>query len=171
MRVIVAGAVAWADEAAVRRELAKLPAGATVIHGDCPGADELDIRRTNFRSRPSATLDPGYSEPMEKEQASFLLSSIYLPAIRNEQRITTSVIDAIPPEIQSLKEGTISGLIAQSPTHIGAQQVNAIVDYLKQGKSGAVPVSSDLQGIPQRLLTKDTVDDPANADYIYKAKC
>lgn len=41
MLVIVAGAVAWSDVAAIERELSKLPAGATVIHGDCPGADAL----------------------------------------------------------------------------------------------------------------------------------
>ncbi len=41
MRVIVAGAVAWSDADAVRRELSKLPAGTTVIHGDCAGADAL----------------------------------------------------------------------------------------------------------------------------------
>jgi hypothetical protein len=41
MRVIVAGAVAWADADAIRRELAKLPAGTTVIHGDCDGADAI----------------------------------------------------------------------------------------------------------------------------------
>jgi hypothetical protein len=41
VRVIVAGAVAWTNEDAIRRELAKLPADATVIHGDSPGADAL----------------------------------------------------------------------------------------------------------------------------------
>jgi hypothetical protein len=41
MRVIVAGAVAWADAEAIRRELAKLPAGSVVIHGDCDGADAI----------------------------------------------------------------------------------------------------------------------------------
>jgi hypothetical protein len=41
MLVIVAGAVAWSDTAAIERELSKLPAGSTVIHGDCPGADAL----------------------------------------------------------------------------------------------------------------------------------
>lgn len=41
MRVIVSGAVAWADEAAIRRELSKLPAASFVIHGDCAGADEI----------------------------------------------------------------------------------------------------------------------------------
>src|SRR4051812_40236408 len=41
MRVIVAGAVAWADADAIRRELSKLPAGTVVIHGDCEGADAI----------------------------------------------------------------------------------------------------------------------------------
>ena len=41
MRVIVAGAVAWTDESAIRRELAQLPPSSTVIHGDCRGADEI----------------------------------------------------------------------------------------------------------------------------------
>jgi len=41
MRVIVAGAVAWSDAVAIELELRKLPAGSTVIHGDCPGADAL----------------------------------------------------------------------------------------------------------------------------------
>lgn len=41
MRVIVAGAVAWADAEAIRRELSKLPPNTTVIHGDSPGADTL----------------------------------------------------------------------------------------------------------------------------------
>jgi hypothetical protein len=41
MRVIVAGATVWTDAEALRRELARLPAGSTVVHGDAPGADAL----------------------------------------------------------------------------------------------------------------------------------
>lgn len=41
MRVIVAGAVAWANVEAIRRELTKLPPGTVVIHGDCTGADAI----------------------------------------------------------------------------------------------------------------------------------
>ncbi|WP_437534476.1 hypothetical protein WME79_09980 [Sorangium sp. So ce726] len=44
IRLIVAGAVAWTNVEAIRRELAKLPVGATVIHGDSPGADALAPR-------------------------------------------------------------------------------------------------------------------------------
>lgn len=65
----------------------------------------------------------------------------------------------------------IAALIAQSPAQIGAQSVQAIVDYLQAGNTGAVPASDEFVGIPQRLLTADNVDDPANADYIYKPQC
>ncbi|MDC0674840.1 SLOG family protein [Nannocystis radixulma] len=41
LRVIVAGAVAWADADTIARELSRLPTGSTVIHGDSPGADAL----------------------------------------------------------------------------------------------------------------------------------
>jgi hypothetical protein len=41
MRVVVAGSTRWTDAEVIRRELAKLPAGATVVHGDSPGADAL----------------------------------------------------------------------------------------------------------------------------------
>ncbi len=41
MKVIVAGATAWDNREAIRRELSLLPAGAIVITGDSPGADAL----------------------------------------------------------------------------------------------------------------------------------
>ena len=41
MRVIVAGAVAWIDREAIRRELVKLPSQAVIIFGDCQGADAI----------------------------------------------------------------------------------------------------------------------------------
>ena len=41
MRVIVCGSRHWRDEAAIRRELEKLPADATVIHSGCKGADKI----------------------------------------------------------------------------------------------------------------------------------
>lgn len=40
-RVVVAGTVAWSDAGAIRRELAALPPGSVILHGDSPGADAL----------------------------------------------------------------------------------------------------------------------------------
>jgi hypothetical protein len=63
MRVIVSGAVAWADVEAIRRELAKLPAGSTVIHGDCTGADAIAAH---------VAAELGFAvEPMAKSQADY----------------------------------------------------------------------------------------------------
>jgi hypothetical protein len=41
MRVIVAGATGWTDVEAIRRELGRLAADSTIIHGDAAGADAL----------------------------------------------------------------------------------------------------------------------------------
>src|SRR5437879_4503622 len=41
MRVLVTGSTQWTDADAIRRELAQLPPGSVVIHGDCAGADAL----------------------------------------------------------------------------------------------------------------------------------
>lgn len=76
--------------------------------------DELNMRR-----------EPrfGYSERMEKEQAAFLLSSIYLPAIRNEQRITTGVIDAIPCENCDYRPDEISKSAMDLAWHITSTEI------------------------------------------------
>jgi hypothetical protein len=65
MRVIVSGAVAWADVEAIRRELAKLPAGSTVIHGDCDGADAIAgavAAELGFAVEPMAKTPPDYAK-------------------------------------------------------------------------------------------------------------
>lgn len=42
MKVLVTGSRDWTDEKAIERELKKLPAGSTIVHGACPtGADML----------------------------------------------------------------------------------------------------------------------------------
>ena len=48
-----------------------------------------------------------------------------------EDQITVIAFDAIPPEVEALKAGTIDVLIAQNPFEIGRQQVGALVDYLE----------------------------------------
>jgi uncharacterized damage-inducible protein DinB len=65
----------------------------------------------------------GYSVRMEKEQASFLLSSIYLPTIRNEQRITASVIDAIPAAKCDYRPDEISKSAMELAWHITSTEM------------------------------------------------
>ncbi|MGY1815165.1 sugar ABC transporter substrate-binding protein [Blastococcus sp. SYSU D00820] len=86
-------------------------------------------------------------------------------------QITLIAFDAIPPEVEALRRGTITVLIAQNPFEIGRQQVGALVDYLEDADGGPVPTTAEPIGIPQRVLTAETVDDPENADYVYRAEC
>jgi len=86
-------------------------------------------------------------------------------------QIVVISLDATPPLVAALKDGTISALVAQAPARIGALQVKSLVDYIKSGKKGAVKASSDFVGVPQKLLLASNVDNKANADWVYKATC
>ena len=86
-------------------------------------------------------------------------------------KVELIAFDAVPPEVQALKEGVITALIAQSPAQIGAESVEAMVKYLRSGASGPVPATDQFIGIPQRLLTTENIDNPANAHYIYQPVC
>lgn len=41
MRILVCGSRYWTDKEFIRKVLAELPEGSTIIHGDCRGADRL----------------------------------------------------------------------------------------------------------------------------------
>ncbi|MFH8253168.1 sugar ABC transporter substrate-binding protein [Microbacterium sp. B2969] len=86
--------------------------------------------------------------------------------------IAVIALDATPPEVAALKDGTITALVAQAPKKIGAEQVKTLVDYLSsQNTAAAIEPSEDKVGVPQKLLTKDNVDDPDNSDWVYTAEC
>jgi hypothetical protein len=64
MRVIVAGAVRWLDVEVILRELSKLPADTTIVHGDCEGVDALAgeiAARLGFRVEAMAKCDQDFA--------------------------------------------------------------------------------------------------------------
>jgi ribose transport system substrate-binding protein len=80
--------------------------------------------------------------------------------------------DAVPAEIDALKEGTISFLGAQGPGEVAAAQVRDLVDYIKaHPEGGAVTPTHKIDYLPLGLLTKDNVTDPKMVNYIYSSKC
>ena len=86
-------------------------------------------------------------------------------------KVTLVGFDAIPNELAALKDGTIQYLVAQAPLKLGRMQVDALVEYLKGHKDGGAVTTAGEQAVPNGLLTKDTLNDPANADFVYKAVC
>lgn len=85
--------------------------------------------------------------------------------------ITLIAFDAIPPEVDALRAGTISALIAQDPFEIGVRSIDALVDYLEAHPERG-PVEPDgVETIPSFVLTADNIDDPANQKYLYRTEC
>lgn len=85
--------------------------------------------------------------------------------------ITLIAFDAVPAQVEALREGTITALIAQDPFTVGAESVQAIVDYLQEHPDGGPVTPDGSKTIPSVLLTSDNVDDPANAQYLYTTSC
>jgi ribose transport system substrate-binding protein len=86
-------------------------------------------------------------------------------------KIAIIAFDAVPNEVEALKAGQITALIAQDPYKIGSESVTSLVDYLKSHKSGGAVKPAGSTTIDNKLLTKATVDDAANLKYQYKATC
>jgi ribose transport system substrate-binding protein len=87
-------------------------------------------------------------------------------------KVKLFAFDAVPPEVQALKSGTISALVAQPAAKVGAAQVKTLVDYLKAHPDGGpvTPVGQPM-ALGLKLLTKDNIDDPASQPYIYQGTC
>lgn len=75
---------------------------------------------------------------MEKEQAGFLLSSIYLPAIRNEHRVTANVIGAIPAENSDYRPDEISKSAMELAWHIAVTEMR-FMDAVAAGEFDTAP--------------------------------
>ncbi|WP_347344614.1 substrate-binding domain-containing protein [Microbacterium sp.] len=85
--------------------------------------------------------------------------------------IAVIAFDAVPAQVEALREGTISVLIAQDPFSIGADSVQAIVDYLAEHADGGAVEPAGAKGIQSAVLTADNIDDPSNEKYLYTTEC
>jgi ABC-type sugar transport system substrate-binding protein len=81
--------------------------------------------------------------------------------------------DATPAEIQALKAGVISVLLAKPATAIGAEAVDWLVAAIKADKNhSAIAASSGPKtALPVKEITKANVNDPAVQGDLYKGTC
>ncbi|MEU0312050.1 substrate-binding domain-containing protein [Nocardioides sp. NPDC006273] len=85
--------------------------------------------------------------------------------------IALIAFDAVPGEVDALREGTISALIAQNPTEIGARSIEVLVAYLESHRDDAAVTATAAAAIDNRVLTAGNVDDPDSEPYLYKTDC
>jgi uncharacterized damage-inducible protein DinB len=62
-------------------------------------------------------------QPIQPDQADFLLHGVYLPALKNEHRITKSIIEAIPPDKGDYRPDGISKSALNLAWHIASTEV------------------------------------------------
>jgi uncharacterized damage-inducible protein DinB len=87
---------------------------------------------------------------MQPEQASFLLQGIYLPGLKNESRITKSVIEAIPLDKGDYRPDEISKTAMELAWHIVAAEMR-FIDSVAGG-------AFDLSPRPQPESVKNSAD-------------
>ena len=91
-------------------------------------------------------------QPIRPEQADFLLNGVYLPGLKNERRITTSVIQAIPSDKGDYRPDEISKSALDLAWHIAATEM-VFMDAVATGefvfgkpRPDSVKTSADLVG-------------------------
>lgn len=173
--------------------------GSMVYLGGAPGIPPLESRTVPFTDavaalRPDLTRLPDEYSGFDINKATTDVSSLILAnpdlkliiasngpdgqaaaaALKQSGKtgqIALIAFDAVPAEVDALRDGTITALIAQAPGTLGSDQIKALVDYLDAHPDGGAVEPAGSQEVSSGLLTKDNVDDPANAAFIYQTGC
>ena len=91
-----------------------------------------------------------------------------------EDDIHVIAYDAVPAEVDGLRDGSVDFLVAQPAYSMGEEQMQAVVDYLNAnpGSSGAVPAGGlGSKVMDMGLLTPENVDSPESKAFIYSSTC
>jgi uncharacterized damage-inducible protein DinB len=76
-------------------------------------------------------------QPIQADQANFLLNGVYLPALKNEYRITRSVIEAIPADKGDYRPDQVSKSAMELAWHIVVTEMR----FLEAVAAGAFDLS------------------------------
>ena len=92
-------------------------------------------------------------QPIQPDQATFLLHGVYLPGLKNEHRITNSVFEAIPLDKGDYRPDGISKSAAELAWHIAATEMRFMdalaageFDFSPRPRPDSIKNSQDLNG-------------------------
>jgi ribose transport system substrate-binding protein len=165
--------------------------GTYVVVGNTPGLPDIDARVAGFVDAMTAAgatvlpvLEPGTDSTKSANmvgaaiQANPDLTGIYVTHSAAAQGASAAILeagkqgeiklvafDADPQQIRDLKDGVYDALLAQLPYQMGYQSVKLVAGVL----SGEVDPATVPHDNPTdfAILTRDNVDDPANAAFLY----
>ena len=148
-----------------------------LLTGNTGGGGDADRTTPSLTTSAGAaliTLDPSDYIGKDGDAVETELDGKGLNA--GQEPATRAMIDAAgqelaPGEVAALKAGTIDALLSQAASDIGADAVKTLVATLRNPKGSYAPMKDHDKYLPLRVLTKDNVDDPASAPYLYKSTC
>lgn len=76
--------------------------------------------------------------PIQPDQASFLLNTVYLPGLKNEHRITKSIVEAIPLDKGDYRPDSVSKSALELAWHIAATEMR-FLDAVPAGEFNFSP--------------------------------
>jgi uncharacterized damage-inducible protein DinB len=90
-------------------------------------------------------------QPMQAEQATFLLNAVFLPALKNEQRVTRKIIEAVPTDRGDYRPDPVSKTAVELAWHIAASENRFLegiaageFDFSGPGRPDSVRTSADV---------------------------
>jgi len=98
-------------------------------------------------------------QPLQPEQATFLLQSVYLPGLKNEHRLTKNVIEAIPLDKGDYSPDDISMSALALAWHIVATE-NRFMDAVLTGAFNLTP-----NPMPETIKNSKDLLDAYSADF------
>jgi ribose transport system substrate-binding protein len=145
-----------------------------------PGVRVLDTQFDDFDRNKASTIVSGWIVANPDLKAVYASTgpegegaAAAVAQAGKQGQIQVYSFDATPAVVAALRAGTITALSAQSPNLISAKAVENLVDYIKTHPNGG-PVQPAAEAdvkIPTKILTKDNVDAPESADYLYQPTC
>ncbi|GAA4495487.1 ABC transporter substrate-binding protein [Actinoallomurus oryzae] len=147
--------------AGFKEEIAKHP-GITLVSEQYPGDDAGKATEiVNGELSKSPDLAGIFASNLVTGEG----SAASLKQAKKVGKVKLIEFDASPKQVEDLRAGTIQGLISQEPLEIGRQGVDQAMNAL-----GGKPVTKHIQ---TRLVavTKDNLDSPDVAKYLYKQSC
>lgn len=147
--------------AGFKEEIAKHP-GITLVSEQYPGDDAGKATElVNGELSKSPDLAGIFASNLVTGEG----SAASLKQAKKVGKVKLIEFDASPKQVEDLRSGAIQGLISQEPLEIGRQGVDQALNAL-DGKTVTKHIQTQLVAV-----TKDNVDSPAIAKYLYKQSC
>jgi ABC-type sugar transport system substrate-binding protein len=149
------------------------------LKASAPGIKILDTQYSDFDRNKAATIVAAMITANPDLTAVYAVSgpdgegaAAAVEEAGKTGKIKVYAYDATPGEVDALKAGTITALLAQPAGLLGSESLKELVSFLKDNPDHkTVPASDKATDLDLKVVTKDNLDDEDTVPYIYSNSC